>query len=82
MKRVLLAEDNAHMREGIHPEKQEHYMEIIGQEADHMNELLNSMLIYTRVTDTFYQLQKEECFLETMAREVADITRTFWSRFP
>ena len=70
MKRVLLAEDNAHMREGIHPEKQEHYMEIIGQEADHMNELLNSMLIYTRVTDTFYQLQKEECFLETMAREV------------
>ena len=59
------------VREGIHPEKQEHYMEIIGQEADHMNELLNSMLIYTRVTDTFYQLQKEECFLETMAREVS-----------
>ena len=59
------------VREGIHPEKQEHYMEIIGQEADHMNELLNSMLIYTRVTDTFYHLQKEECFLETMAREVS-----------
>lgn len=55
---------------GIHPEKRERYIEMIGQEADHMNELLNSMLIYTRVTDSVYHLQKEECMLETIARDV------------
>ncbi len=55
---------------GIHPEKQEHYIKMIGQEADHMNELLNSMLIYTRVTDSVYRLQKEECMLEKIAQDV------------
>ena len=58
------------LQEGIHPEKQEHYIEMIGQEADHMNELLNSMLIYTRVTDSVYHLQKEECLLEKIAQDV------------
>ena len=43
---------------------------MIGQEADHMNELLNSMLIYTRVTDSVYHLQKEECLLEKIAQDV------------
>lgn len=59
------------LQAGIHPEKQEHYLEIIQQEADHMNELLNSMLTYTRVTDSVYQIQKEECSLEQLARKVS-----------
>ena len=58
------------LKAGIQPEKQEHYLEIIEQEADHMNDLLTSMLTYTRVTDSFYQIQKEECSLEQLAREM------------
>lgn len=58
------------LQAGIHPEKQEHYIEMIGQEADHLNELLNSMLIYTRVTDSIYHLEKEECLLEKLAQDV------------
>lgn len=58
------------LQAGIHPEKQGHYIEMIGQEADHMNMLLNSMLIYTRVTDSVYRLQKEECMLEKIAEDV------------
>ncbi len=56
---------------GIQPEKQEHYLAIIEQEADHMNELLTSMLTYTRVTDSFYEIRKEECSLEQLTREIS-----------
>lgn len=59
------------LQAGIRPEKTSHYLEIIEQEADHMNELLTSMLTYTRVTDSFYQLQKEDCSLEQLAREIS-----------
>lgn len=58
------------LQAGIHPEKQTHYMEMIHKEADHMNELLNSMLIYTRVTDAVYKIQREEYSLVKMAEEV------------
>lgn len=58
------------LQAGIHPEKQKHYIDMIGQEADHLNELLNSMLIYTRVTDSVYHIQKEECLLEKLAQDV------------
>lgn len=58
------------LQAGIHPEKQGHYMEMIHKEADHMNELLNSMLIYTRVTDAVYKIQKEECSLAKMAEDI------------
>ncbi len=55
---------------GLQPEKQAHYLEMIGQESEHMNELLNSMLVYTRMTDAACDLQKEECSLDEMAHRV------------
>lgn len=54
------------LEEGIHPEKQEHYIGMMQKEADHMNELLMSMLAYTRISDSFYELNKTECILEEM----------------
>ncbi|MCD8300711.1 MAG: hypothetical protein LUC41_06030, partial [Clostridiales bacterium] len=44
------------LESGLQPDKQGRYIEMIGQEADHMNALLNNMLIFTRVTDEEYQL--------------------------
>ena len=58
------------IQEGIHPEKQEHYLKIMNQEADHMSELLNHMLVYTRVTDSVYQLKKERISLAELAEQV------------
>lgn len=58
------------LQAGIHPEKQEHYIEMINKEADHMNGLLNSMLTYTRVTDAVYKIRKEEYSLVKMAEDV------------
>ncbi len=55
---------------GLQPEKQAHYLEMIGQESEHMNELLNSMLVYTRMTDASRDLQKEDCSLDEMAHRV------------
>ncbi|MGN0292460.1 MAG: sensor histidine kinase [Lachnospiraceae bacterium] len=58
------------LQAGIYPEKQEHYQELIGQEAGHMDELLNNMLVYTRVSDTTCELQKESCSLEELTGKV------------
>lgn len=55
---------------GIHPEKQAHYLQIINHEAGHMNELLNSMLTYTRVTDAVCQIKNERCSLEKISEDV------------
>ena len=55
---------------GIHPEKQEHYLDMIVQEASHMNELLNGMLVYTRASDAVYKLNKESYPLEKLAEQV------------
>jgi len=55
---------------GLQPEKQEHYYGMIAEEADHMNEMLNRMLIYTRVSDSVYELKKEACSLGEMAHRL------------
>lgn len=55
---------------GIHPEKQEHYLNMIEKEADHMNQLLNNMLVYTRTSEAGYLLKPENCNIEILARNV------------
>lgn len=55
------------IREGIQPEKQKHYLEMIEKEADHMNKLLNSMLVYTRTSEEQYQLKLESHDIGTLA---------------
>ncbi|MCD8218450.1 MAG: HAMP domain-containing histidine kinase [Clostridiales bacterium] len=55
---------------GLQPEKQEHYHGMIAEEAEHMNEMLNRMLIYTQVSDSVYELKKEECSLGEMAHQL------------
>lgn len=62
------------IREGIHPEKQEHYIGLIEREADHMSDLLNAMLVYTKVVDTGYQLKKEYV-------DMADICQEVWEHY-
>lgn len=58
------------IREDIYPEKQDHYMELINKEADHISELLNAMLIYTRVADTGYHLKKERVCMSEICEKV------------
>ncbi len=55
---------------GLQPEKQEHYHGMIAEEAEHMNEMLNRMLIYTQVSDSVYEMKKEECSLGEMAHQL------------
>ena len=54
------------LEEGIHPEKQAHYIGMVQKEADHMNNLLMSMLSYTRLSDSFCELNKTDCSLQEM----------------
>ena len=54
------------LEEGIHPEKQAHYIGMVQKEADHMNNLLMSMLAYTRLSDSFCELNKTDCSLQEM----------------
>lgn len=58
------------IREGIHPEKQAHYIELIEREADHMSDLLNDMLVYTKVADAGYHLKKEHVNMSDICQEV------------
>ncbi len=60
------------IRAGIHPEKQKHYIELIDREADHMNDLLNAMLVYTKVADTGYHIKKEPVRMEEVCQEVSE----------
>ena len=62
------------IREGIHPEKQAHYIELIEREADHMSDLLNAMLVYTKVVDAGYQLKKENV-------DMAEICQKVWEHY-
>lgn len=59
------------IRAGIHPEKQIHYIELIDREADHMNDLLNAMLVYTKVADAGYHLKKEPVHMEDICQEIS-----------
>ncbi|MCD7982112.1 MAG: HAMP domain-containing histidine kinase [Clostridiales bacterium] len=57
---------------GLQQEKQTHYIDMIGKEADHMNDLLNSMLVYTRVTDADCEIKKELCLLKETAERICE----------
>lgn len=54
------------LEDGIHPEKRTGYISMIQKEADHMNQLLMSMLTYTRLSDSSYDLHMEKCSLQKM----------------
>lgn len=57
---------------GLQQEKQTHYIDMIGREADHMDDLLNSMLVYTRVTDADCEIKKEPCLLKETAERICE----------
>ena len=58
--------------ESVNPEKNQHYLEMISRETDHMNDLLSKMLIYTRTMDSVYQLRKEPLDIPEMTRNAVD----------
>ena len=60
------------LEDGIHPEKQTEYIGMIQKEADHMNQLLMSMLTYTRLSDSSYDLHMEKCSLQKMMELCCD----------
>ncbi|MCR5835229.1 MAG: HAMP domain-containing histidine kinase [Lachnospiraceae bacterium] len=58
------------IKEGIHPEKREHYQEIVYDEANHISDLVDQMLTYTRVTDSYYKPAMDEVVINDIVREV------------
>ena len=58
------------IKEGIHPEKKERYQDIVYDEAAHIADLVNHMLMYTRVTDSDYKPIKEPLVLNDIVKEI------------
>jgi hypothetical protein len=58
------------IKEGIHPEKREHYQEIVYDEANHISDLVDQMLTYTRVTDSYYKPAMDKVVINDIVREV------------
>lgn len=58
------------IKENIYPEKQDHYLDMISDEAEHMNGLLEQMLMYTRTSDGVYQLNQEKFELSDLVKDV------------
>lgn len=58
------------IKENIHPEKNDHYLDMISNEAERMNELLGQMLLYTRTSDGVYELKKENMSLVELVNAV------------
>ena len=62
------------IREGVRPDKKEIYRNNISKEAEHINNLVDSMLTYTKVIDKDYKpTRKEIC--------VNEIAKTVFNRF-
>lgn len=57
---------------GAKPEKQEHYLGVLVRESDSMNELLNRMLTYTRVTKEGVKLEKSRVLLSELAQKTLE----------
>lgn len=55
---------------GKRPEKQAHYLEVLTHESSYMNDLLNRMLTYSRVTDKTNKLDLTEVKLDDLADEI------------
>ncbi|MCR5835227.1 MAG: HAMP domain-containing histidine kinase [Lachnospiraceae bacterium] len=60
------------IKEGIHPEKRERYQDIVYDEAGHIAELVNHMLMYTRITDSDYKPIKEHLILNDIVKEICE----------
>ncbi len=58
------------LESGLQPEKRGRYVKMIGQEADHMNALLNNMLLYTRVSGEEYAMKMEGLSLEELSHGI------------
>lgn len=52
----------------ISQEKQQYYLETICEQSAHMNELLDTLLVYTRLQNSTYQLHKEQVDLPELLR--------------
>lgn len=58
------------IRENVYPEKNERYLDMIMDEADHMNTLVGQMLMYTRTTEGVYELRLEQVALKDLTQSV------------
>ena len=66
---AVIKSTSEYLATGAKPEKQEHYLGVLVRESDSMNELLNRMLTYTRVTKEGVKLQKSEVLLSGLAQK-------------
>ena len=67
---AVIQNTSEYLSTGLRPEKQEHYLDILKHESNHMNNLLNRMLSYSRVKDGSAELPVHETDLDTMVDEV------------
>lgn len=59
-----------YLQTGNRPEKQSRYLEILQQEAGHINDLLGQILTYTRVSEKAYPIHLEKNDLYQLAKEI------------
>lgn len=58
------------IKENVFPEKNERYLDMISDEADHMNALVSQMLMYTRTSEGVYELRLEQVSLMDLVQSV------------
>ncbi len=58
------------IREGISPEKHDHYLNVITEQTRRMNGLVHSMLDFSRTEDMDFELSMERFSLSELAREL------------
>ena len=67
---AVIQNTSEYLSTGLRPEKQEHYLDVLKHESDHMNNLLNRMLSYSRIKDGSAEFTVREADLDSMVDEV------------
>lgn len=59
------------IRSNVNPDKNDHYLSIINDESLRLNSLLESMLTYTRISESGYRIEKKDISMIKAIRQAA-----------
>ena len=67
---AVIQNTSEYLSTGLRPEKQEHYLGVLKHESEHMNNLLNRMLAYSRVKGGTAEILAHDSELDKLVDEV------------
>lgn len=67
---AVIQNTSEYLSTGLRPEKQEHYLGVLKHESEHMNNLLNRMLAYSRVKGGSAEILAHDSELDKLVDEV------------